>query len=78
MAANAEGMSLASPVGGFELVWKGDFRVNRRLVDAQYPRYDAPSVQAPRNPEQLVVTGINHELRLDWMALTREEIKLGG
>ena len=78
LSLNGHRLSLASPIGGFELVWKGDFRVNRRLVDAQYPRYDAPSVQAPRNPEQLVVTGINHELRLDWMALTREEIKLGG
>lgn len=76
LSLSAHRLSLASPSGGFELVWKGEFRVNGRPVNTQYPRYESPSVQAPRNPEQLVVTGTDHQLRLDWMASTREETQL--
>lgn len=70
---HARRLSLTSPYGRFELAWRGDFRVNGRVSDAWYPRYDAPFVQAPRNPSELVITGTEHRLRLDWVARERTE-----
>lgn len=65
-------LSLTSPYGRFELTWRGDFRVNGRVVDAWYPRYESLAVRAPRNPSRLQINGTRDQLRLDWAELRRE------
>lgn len=69
---------MASPAGRFELNWGGKFKVGGAVVDASYPRYDAPGVQAPRNPSQLTINGTAHKLRLDWTSGLREETAIRG
>lgn len=64
--------TLASPYGRFELNWRGDFRVNGRVVDSWYPRYDAPGVQVPRNPTEMIISGTGHRLRINWASGERE------
>lgn len=59
-------LSLTSPYGRFELVYKGDFRVNGRVVEASYPRYESLVVNAARNPSRLVFNGTANQLVLDW------------
>ncbi|WIY82540.1 hypothetical protein [Propionimicrobium sp. PCR01-08-3] len=59
-------LTLSSPFGRFELTWCKEFRVNGRIVESDYPRYDAPGVQVPRNPTEMTVRGTRHRLRLDW------------
>lgn len=66
-------LSLASSYVRFDLQWRGEFRVNDSPVSPDYPRYESPSVQAPRNPDEVVVHGSEHSLRLAWQAGEREE-----
>lgn len=66
-------LTLTNPYGRLELRWRGEFRVNGRPVDAEYPRYDAPAVYAPRNPSELKINGTGHVLELDWPNATRTE-----
>lgn len=66
-------LSLTTPYGRYELVYKGDFRVNGRAVDAWYPRYESLAVNAPRNPTSLVYTGTQHRLELNWATGDRTE-----
>lgn len=66
-------LSLVSPYVRFDLQWRGEFQVNGSPVRPDYPRYDSPSVQAPRNPDEVVVHGTEHTLRLAWPAGERVE-----
>lgn len=69
-------LMLSSPYGRFELTWRGDFRVNGRVIDAWYPRYESLAVRTPRNPTRLQIHGTSDQLRLDWAELRREESRL--
>lgn len=66
-------LTLISPYGRFELVWKGDFRVNGRLVDSWYPHYDSIHLRSPRNPTRLTIDGTTRRLCLDWPTSLRTE-----
>lgn len=59
-------LTLTSPFDRFDLVSGREFKVNGRIIDSQYPRYNAPGVQIPRNPEEIEITGTRHRLRLEW------------
>ncbi len=48
------------------LRWKGGLRLDGRLVEAQYPRYDCDWVVAPRNPKVIDVRGRSGLLQLNW------------
>ena len=69
-------LTLTSPFGRFDLTWGKDFKVNGQIIDCDYPRYDAPGVQVPRNPSEMTVTGTKHRLRLDWASGVRESTAL--
>ncbi len=59
-------LTLTSPFDRFDLISGREFKVNGRIIDSQYPRYNAPGVQVPRNPEEIEITGTRHRLRLEW------------
>jgi hypothetical protein len=44
----------------------GDFRVNRAVVDTQYPRFDSPYAQCPRKPRSIRIAHDGHVLELDF------------
>ncbi|GAA2180143.1 hypothetical protein GCM10009785_09750 [Brooklawnia cerclae] len=69
-------LTLTSPYGRFELVWKGDFRVNSRLIDSWYPHYDSIHVRSARNPGRLTINGTTQRLALDWGMSLRESSPL--
>ncbi len=66
-------LMLSGVYGRYELNWRGDFRVNGRVMDANYPRYDSAAVHAPRNPSELTITGSADVLHLDWKSGERTE-----
>ena len=70
---NGRRLAMTSPYGRYELPWQGDFKVNGRVVQANYPRYDAPGILVPRNPSALTITGTDHRLELDWASGQRVE-----
>ncbi|WP_341730059.1 hypothetical protein [Brooklawnia sp.] len=69
-------LTLTSPLGRFDLTWGKDFKVNGHVIDCQYPRYEAPGVQVPRNPDEIEVIGSGHALRLEWGAGIRESTEM--
>ncbi|SER96641.1 hypothetical protein SAMN05443377_12324 [Propionibacterium cyclohexanicum] len=66
-------LRLATAYGIYELEWGGDFLVNRKKVDTDYPRYSSHVVEAPRYPRALRVESARNRLVLDWTAGTRKQ-----
>jgi hypothetical protein len=56
----------------YKLDFGGDFYVNDQLVDTDYPRFDAPYVQAPYKPEKVLISHAGKSLMLDFNKLIRE------
>ena len=55
------------------LVYGGEFTVGGKAVDTNYPRFDAPWVNAEREPKTITIRAGGAELFLDFDALVREE-----
>jgi hypothetical protein len=55
-----------------ELEYRGEFRVDGRLVDTEYPRLDSPWGGAPRKMECLELRAGGQHLSLDFSACIRD------
>ncbi len=60
----------------FDLRYKGDFLLNGVVVETDYPRFDAPYIEAPRDPKTLTFSWEGQELFLDFYGMVREERSL--
>ena len=54
------------------LIYRADFLVNERIVDCAYSRFDAPWIQAKRNPIDLTFKHDNHGLYLNFDNMIRK------
>jgi hypothetical protein len=55
------------------LAYGGDFLVDGKAVDTDYPRFDSPWVRAEREPATITIRAGGAELFLDFDGLRREE-----
>lgn len=66
-------LSWASGGRQMELEWGGEFRVDGRVVDTSYDRFDSPWSRTPRKPTSMRIEAGGHELEMSFEPLRRSE-----
>jgi len=57
----------------YELKMLKDFKIDGKVIDTEYSRYETPYVHAKRKPEELTIAYMNKRLYLNFNQMIREE-----
>lgn len=56
----------------YQLKYQGDFKINNKKINTEYPRFDSPYVKAPRKPQVIKIEKNELSLELDFKNMVRK------